>query len=96
MASKAELLKLGDLSAKGKVSLSQTEGYLAEKGVKGKEREKALVYIDAVRKEQIKKQTPNKNKIGIGFIIILIILVTALYYLINSGIINLSNMLNFK
>ena len=51
MTSKAELLKLADLSSKGKISLNQAEGYLAEKGLKGKDRDNALRYIDAVKKE---------------------------------------------
>ena len=96
MASKAELLKLADLSSKGKISLNQAEGYLAEKGLKGKERGNALRYIEAVKKEQVKKQMPNKNKSGIWFIIVLIILVTVLFYLSSSGIINFANIINFK
>ena len=96
MTSKAELLKLADLSSKGKISLNQTEGYLAEKGLKGKDRDNALRYIDAVKKEQVKKQMSNKNKSGIWFIIVLIILVTVLFYLSSSGIINFANIINFK
>ena len=96
MTSKAELLKLADLSSKGKISLNQAEGYLAEKGLKGKERNNALRYINAVKKEQVKKQTPNKNKSGIWFIVILIILVAVLFYLLFSGTINFANIINFK
>ena len=96
MTSKAELLKLADLSSKGKISLNQAEGYLAEKGLKGKERDNALRYIDSVKKEQAKRQAPNKNKSGIGFIIILVILAAVLSYLLYSGAVNFANILNFK
>ena len=96
MTSKADLLKLADLSSKGKISLNQTEGYLAEKGMKGNDRSNALRYIEAVKKEQVKKQTPNKNKSGIGFIMILIIFAAVLFYLFYSGTINFANIINFK
>ena len=92
MASHAEIVKLADLSRRGKISLNQAEGYMAKKGWKKRERDEALKYMDTVRREH-HKNTHNSNKSGIGvYVMIAIILgMAALYYLSYSGIINLAN-----
>ena len=96
MTNKADLLKLADLSSKGKISLNQAEGYLTEKGLKGKDRDYALRYIDAVKKEHL-KQTPNANKSGIGILVLIILgIVAVLYYLSSSGKINVASIINLK
>ena len=96
MTNKADLLKLADLSSKGKISLNQAEGYLAEKGMKKSERDKALRYIDAVKKEQhSKKQKSNNSKMGM-YILILIILGMVALYLLYYNKMDYSSFVKFK
>ena len=89
MTSKAELLKLAEMSGRGQISLNQAEGYLAEKGLKGSKRNNALKYIDAVSNQHFKKQAPNSNKkLGIWFILILTIIAAVLFYLFYPSALN--------
>ena len=92
MPNKAELVKLTDLSNRGKISLNEAEGYLAKKGWKEQERNEALKYMDTVKKEHVKKH-PNSNKksgILLKILILLILFVASVYLLSFYGIIDLS------
>lgn len=97
MPNKAELVKLTDLSRRGKVSLNEAEDYLAKKGWKTKERNEALKYIDIAKKEHARKtKSTKKSGKGVYIIIFIILLIALLYYLSKSGIMSLPDFINFK
>ena len=93
MPNKAELVKLTNLSNKGKISLNDAEGYLAKTGWKEKERNEALKYMDVVKREQDNK-TPNAKNSGLRYSLIVLFLIilcaVAVYLLSIYGFIDLS------